>query len=158
MSDPTRAVTVDPAHAAQVVSDFAGSVGLPTPTTAGEVVEMLTRIGYDCTPRTLAEFVEKGYISDPGDVWGPVEVYVLAAALECRRRWLPTPNPRHDLKKSGFRLEIERLRAEGVDPPVRDLDDHSIEDLLLQLCQCDQRAVREALYETVRLKLDGFEE
>lgn len=157
MSDMTRAVTVDPAHAAEVVAGMADSVGLAAPVTAAEVVALLDRLDYACTPNTLAEFVRKGFISDPGDTWDSVSTYCLMAGLEARRRWKPAPS-RHDLKKSGFRLEIERLRAEGVDPPVRDIDDHSVEDLLLQLCQCDQRAVREALYETVRLKLDGCEE
>lgn len=157
MSDQTRIVSVDPAHAERVVADFAASVGLAVPTNAAEVVELLDRLDYDCTPRTLEQFIERGYISDPGDCWDCVAVYCLLGGLESRRRWKPTPS-KHDLKKSGARLEIEKLQAEGIDPPVVDLDRTTVEDLLIQLTQCDQRAIREVIFEALKLKLAGYEE
>lgn len=152
-----RAVPVDAEHAATVVADLAAGVGLPTPTTAEEVVEMLTKLDYDVTRGTVAEFARKKYFGpDPGDAWTPADVYAFMAALEARRRWRPTPS-RHDMKKSGFRIEVERLQAEGV-TPVHDLDDHTLEDLLLQIAQADNRMLREALLESINLKLRHFEE
>ena len=52
---------------------------------------------------------------------------------------------------------IERTVADGCEP-LPDLDQHSLEDLLLQLVGSDHRATRECLYEALRLKLAGFEE
>lgn len=157
MSDQTRTVAVDPEHAARVVADFADAHGLPVPTTPGEAVELARACGYDCTPGTVAEFVRKGYVSDPGGVADAVWVYCFIAALEARRRWKPTPCV-HDPKKSGTRLLIEQMRNAGVAEPLNDIDRYTVEDLLLQLTNCDNRAVREALYEAVKAKLQGFEE
>ena len=157
MSDPTRTVPVDPRHAARVVGDFAATVGLATPANAAEAIELLTKLDYAVSKRTLEEFIERKYISDPGDAWDCVAVYCLMGALESRRRY-KSADRRHDFKKTGIRLEIERLRAEGIDPPIHDIDDITLEDLLLQITQCDQRAIREALYETLREKLRGYEE
>lgn len=157
MSDPTRTVNIDPEHAARVVGDFADSVNLPVPTTAGEVVAFLERCDYLVTARTLSEFAEKHYVSDPGDQWDAVAVYCLMAALESRRRWKPAPS-RHDHKKTGISLQIEAARAAGVAEPINDLDRYTVEDLLLQLTQCDHRATRECLYEALREKLRGYEE
>ena len=65
----TRAVTVDPAKAGQVIGDFCERYGLPRREsfTPAELCELLGKMGYDCTPGTLGEFVRKGYVRDPGD-------------------------------------------------------------------------------------------
>src|SRR5262245_56374046 len=156
---PGRIMQVDPEHAGRVVGEIAEQLGLPRADsyTPAEAADCAHRMEYACTPAAVAEFVRKRYISDPGEVWEPVHVYCLLGALESRRRWQPTPC-KHDLKKSGVRLEVERLRAQGVNEPIAELDRASIEDLLLQLVQCDYRATRECLYEALNLKLAGFEE
>ena len=120
-------------------------------------VDFLRRLDYDVTPNTLAEFERKHYFA-PADAseMTAVEIYCLMAALEARRRWKPTPS-QHDAKKSGARLAIEQLQAQGI-PPVNDLDNHTLEDLLLQLTGCPDRAIRECIYETLVLKLKGLEE
>jgi hypothetical protein len=155
-----RTVQVDPAHAARVVHDFADRVGLPVKDrySPDEMCQLLRWLGYDVTPGVLEEFTRKGYVSDPGDAWDVVSVYTLAAALESRRRWLPTPCHQHDSKKSGARLLIEQAARDGVAQPIQDLDRVTIEDLLLQLVANDARAEREVLFEAIRLKLSGFEE
>ncbi|HVK14432.1 MAG TPA: hypothetical protein VM597_37180 [Gemmataceae bacterium] len=159
MFDQSRAVTIDPVKAEEVVTHLCERAGRPVQDqfTPAEVAGLLSAVGYVVTQGTLAEFVRKRYVSDPGDQWSPVNIYCLAAALESRRRWAPAPGP-HDLKKTGIRLELERLQADGVNPPIVDLDRYTLEDLLLQMAQSDNRMEREALYETLRLKLDGFEE
>ena len=154
--DETRTIAVDPDHAARVVGDFCDSVGVPVPTGTSDVCELLDRLGYQCTPGTLAEFVRKGYVSEPAE-WDAVSVYCLMAALELRRRWKRTPCPQHDHKKTGARLFVERSLAEGG-PGVNDLDRYSVEDLLLQLTQTGDRPTRECLFEALTLKLSGFEE
>jgi hypothetical protein len=156
---PHRAVPVDPAASERVVASLCDAAGMPMQDEFDRdgVAALLRSCGYDCTPGVVAEFVRKSYISEP-EVWTAPYVHALTAALECRRRWLPTPNVYHDPKKSAQRLEIERLQNEGVNPPIDDLDQHTVEDLLIQLVQHDQRHVREALYECLRFKLDGFEE
>jgi hypothetical protein len=157
--DETRAVRIDPEHAERVVADFAEHVGLPAleTYTPADAAELVSRHDYVCTPGTISEFIRKGYFGpqDP-DALTPVEVYCLLGALESRRRWKPTPS-RHDAKKSGARLAIEQTEMQGASA-INDLDQHTVEDLLLQLTGCDNRAVRECLYEALRLKLEGFEE
>jgi len=157
--DQSRAVVIDPRHATQVVGDFAESVGLPRAESysPAQACLLLGRLGYDCPLNTIREFTAKGYIGDPGDTWAPVNVYCLMAALEARRRWLRTPCV-HDAKKTGVRLMLEQRLNEGINPPVDDLDSHSVEDLLLQLIGSDNRAERECLFEVLRLKLAGYEE
>lgn len=63
----------------------------------------------------------------------------------------------HDYKKSGARLIVEQLQSAEAEP-FNDLDRYSIEDLILQVVTCDDRATREALGEGLRLKLANFEE
>jgi hypothetical protein len=157
--DQTRQVQVDPERARQVVSDLALSAGMVAQDAYApdEVVALLAALDYDATPNTLAEFQRKRYVPAVEGDWSPVDVYCLLAALESRRRWRPAPS-RHDPKKSGARLEIERLQREGVNPPVVDLDGYSVEDLLLQMVGSDNRAERECLLEVLRLKLAGYEE
>jgi len=127
--------------------------------TAREAVEMLADLGYDVSLNTLREFVAKGYIADHADAWTPVALYALTGALDSRRRWQPTPCV-HDARKSAMRLMIEQIRAEGIDPPIHDIDGTTLEDLLLKLVGSDHRGSREALYEAVKVKMDrcGFVE
>lgn len=158
---PFRCVPVDPDVSAKCVANIAALAGLDAAEsyTARQVVQMMRAAGYACTLNTLREFISKRYISPPTDMdaWDSVYVWTLANALESRRRWQPTPNPRHDVKKSVARLEIERQVAAG-EPAIADIDQYTVEDLLIQLVNCDQRGIREALYEAVKLKLDGLEE
>src|SRR5262245_24830772 len=158
-ADPRRVATVDPHHAAQVIGDFCAHHGGPRLDgfTADQAVELLDRMGYAINLGTVAEFIRKGYVGDPGESWSPVAVYCLTAALEARRRWTESPDCPHNVKKTGIRLQIEQLRSEGVEP-VNDLDRHTVEDLLLQLAGSDNRAERECLYEVLRLKLADYEE
>jgi hypothetical protein len=159
MIPQTRLVHVDPERAATMLAavcerfDFPVKDEYSTP----EVADLMRRCGYAVTPAVVAEFVRKGYITDTDNLWTPVDVFHFSAALDSRRRWLPTPCV-HDARKSGFRLQVETLRNQGVDPPVNDLDQHSLEDLLIQLTTADDRPTREMLYELIRLKLEGFEE
>lgn len=156
-----RLVQIDPAHARRVVEDHCHAVGLPSPDTWSpeEASVLLGRLDYECPPAVILEFARKGYICPPENdrALTAVDLYGLMCALESRRRWKATPS-RHDVKKSGFRLQLETLIRNGVNPPVHDLDEHSIEDLLLRLVACDERMMRESLYETIKLKLAGFEE
>lgn len=158
-----RVVSVDAAHAEHIVTDLAASVGRMVPTSSSEVVTLLAALDYAVRPDTLREFTAKRYVSPPVDgVWDAVAVYCLLAAMESRRRWRPEPldgsATRHRHKKTAFRVELERLTAEGVNPPIVDLDSHSVEDLLIQLVQTDCRMTREAIFEAVALKLAGLEE
>src|SRR5262245_4659806 len=159
--DQQRLTQVDADEARRLISAWAVSLGLPAegPYADGEVVRMLTAAEYAAVPGTPSECVRKGYCPGPPIpmAWTPAEVYALAAALESRRRWKATPS-KHDPKKTGARLLIEKIRAEGCDTPCNDLDAHTVEDLVLRLVQCDSRAERECLYEVLRLKLEGFEE
>jgi hypothetical protein len=157
MLNMCRREQVDPTHAAAVVGGFLERLNRPAQDTfsAAQAAELMRLLGYNCSPRTLTEFVEKKYLPD-FEVWDAVAVYCLAGALEARRRWQPAPSP-HDTKKTGLRLRIEQLQAQGI-VPIHDLGDLTIEDALLQICQSDSRNEREALYEVLRLKLAGFEE
>ena len=65
MPDPTRTVNVDPRHAERVVAGFAECVGLAVPTNAARAVELLDRLDYAVTPRTLEEFIEKLAATSP---------------------------------------------------------------------------------------------
>jgi hypothetical protein len=157
--DQTRVMHVDPAHARRVIEDLSAQAGVPflDSYSPGQAAVLAFALDYDCSLGTVAELVRKRYIA-PEDPEGlsPVDVYCLLGALEARRRWKHAPSA-HDAKKSGVRLQIEAMQAQGVEP-VNDLDDHTVEDLLLQLTGADNRALREILYETLRLKLKGFEE
>lgn len=156
---PTRLMQVDPERAAAMLAAVCERFDFPVKDeyATAEVADLLTRCGYAATPGVIAEFVRKGYILDTGDVWTPADVFHFSAALDSRRRWLPTPCV-HDARKSGFRLQIENLRNQGLTQPVNDLEQHSLEDLLIQLTENDSRPTREMLYELIRLKLEGFEE
>ncbi len=151
-----RTVMIDTAKAEALVSGFCERTGFEVKPvySASEVCSMLTALGYSVRLDTLREFVAKGYVSDFGDSWDAVAVYALSAALEARRRWTPTPSP-HDFKKTAMRVEIERLRAEGIDPPIYDIDTTSLEDLLIRITGCDHRGSREALYEIILVKLEA---
>ncbi len=157
--DETRTVHVDPEHARRVIEAFSVQVGLPFREAYSpfDAAELARAHEYGCSPGTITEFIRKGYFGpvDP-EALSPADVYCLFAALEARRRWQPCPS-RHDAKKTGIRLAIEQLQADGT-APLHDLDDHSLVDLLLQLVQSDNRPLRELLYESLRLKLKDFEE
>lgn len=158
---PDRTVPMDPAASERLVAALCSAANMPYlgAFDRDDVAALLRACGYDCTPGVVAEFIRKGYVSEPpDDSWTPPYVHALCASLECRRRWLPTPNAFHDAKKSAQRIEIERMVADGIEEPVADLDRHSIEDLLIQLTQSESRMHREALHECLRLKLRGFEE
>lgn len=154
-----RVMHFDPVKAEQIVGDFCERIGWERKETftPQECVDLLTRLDYDCTLRTLEEFKEKKYVANTGDAWDAVRLYALTAALESRRRWKRCPSV-HDWKKSGVRLQLEQLANDGVSSPISDLDAFTIEDLLLWVTGSDNRQEREALYETLRLKLQGFEE
>lgn len=156
---PRRLVQVDPDQAAAMLAGVCARFGLPVKDeyTTAEVSDLMQRAGYAAPPGVIAEFVRKGYVADTGDSWTPTDIFHLSAALDSRRRWGATPNL-HDARKSGFRLQLETLRNQGVNPPVNDLDEHSLEDLLIQLTENDARPTREMLYELIRVKLEGYEE
>ncbi len=154
-----RTITVDPAHGRAVIEQFCVEAGVPfvESFTSAQAAELATRHDYACTVGTILELQRKGYISaQDTEALSPADVYCLLGALEARRRWKPAPS-RHDSKKSGIRLQIEAAQAHG-EQPIHDLDSHTVEDLLLQLTQTDNRTLREILYETLRLKLADYEE
>ena len=161
MSDQTRAIRVDPDHAKMLLNALCEGIGFEVKDEYEpvEVATLMRHAGFAVTPATIPEFVRKGYIAEPLDpgAWDASAIYTLCAALASRRRFLPTPCV-HDARKSGFRLQLETIIAGGQYPPINDLDQHSIEDLLIQLTECDDRPTREILYETLRLKIEGFEE
>jgi hypothetical protein len=136
MHDQTRVATVSPKEAEQLLENFCLDTGYPLKDQyePDEVVDILRRLGYDATVGTIPEFLRKNYISDPGDAWDAVAICNLACAMFARRRWLPAPSM-HDPCKTDMRLEIERLQSAGVDPVIVDLDQHTIEDLLLRIVQ-----------------------
>lgn len=121
--------------------------------TRDEVARLMHASGYACSLNTIGEFIRKRFIGDPdGDIWTPSHVYCLGMALESRRRWQPMPNLAHDSKKSGARQRLEMAKLAGAE--VNDLDQYTLEDLLLRMAEDERRAVREANYEAVLLKLE----
>lgn len=160
---PNRTVQIDPFVSEKVLVSLCDHAGIEVQESFDRdgMAELLRACGYDVVPGTVAEFVRKKYIADPPEgQWTAPFIHAMTAALECRRRWLPTPNPKHDAKKSAMRLEIERLRGEGIDPPIHDIDSTTLEDLLIQLATSEQRMHREALLEAVLVKCEtlGFRE
>ena len=130
------------------------------PFTPDEVVQLLCKVGYDCTRGTLLEFFRKGYISPPpNNEWTAPFVHGLIASMDCRRRWLPAPNDFHDARKSNALLQVESAAREGIDTFI-DLDEYTLEDLLLHLTGTDNREIRETLYLACRRKMAdlGFRE
>ncbi|MCI0638473.1 MAG: hypothetical protein L0Y72_14185 [Gemmataceae bacterium] len=157
--DDTRVMVVDPVRARAVIEAFCQEANVPflEAFTAAQAAELATGLDYVATPWTVQECIDKKYFSAADSAaLSPTELYCFLAALEARRRWKPTPS-KHDARKTGCRLFIEQNVGNGL-PAVNDLDDHSIEDLTLQLVASDNRSVREVLYETLRLKLAGLEE
>ena len=155
---PGRSVQPNPEMSARIVAAFCqvASMELQDTFSRAEVANLLRKCGYDCTPGTIAEFIRKGYIGEPAaDEWPARYVHALAASLECRRRWLPTPNRLHDGKKSSIRVLIEQAKNDGNEAPIGDLDQFSIEDLLIQIAENEVRNVREALLESIRLKMSS---
>lgn len=159
MIDATRKMEIDPIHAARVVGDFCDQVDLTRRESFSipEACDFLTRMGYACTPGTVAEFVRKKYVAEIGDTLDCTQLYCFMAALDCRRRWQPSPCI-HDPKKTGLRIQLEELVAQGINPPFNDLDAMTVEDALLQMCMSPNRFERETLYEALTWKLAGFEE
>jgi hypothetical protein len=149
-----RQVHIDPIHARRRrrLAESVGMLARDEYTAAGCAAGHA--VGVHLHPPHLTEFAEKGYMLDHGETWDGKSVYCLLAALESRRRWKPTPS-RHDVKKSGARLQIEQAQAAGV--PILELEQYTVEDLLIWLTGSDSRAERECLYEIARLKLAGFE-
>lgn len=134
MKDETRTVHVDPNRAADIVGTFLDRAGVerkPSYSFA-EVADLAARLGYQCSPRVIIEFIGKNYMPDPGDHFDCVGIFCLIAALESRRRWGRTPNA-HDGKKTQYRLQLEEVQNDGIDPPVRDLDRYTLEDLCIHL-------------------------
>lgn len=157
--DQTRVVRVDPEHAERFVGELAAHVGLPEREswTPAEAADLLRRLEYECTPATIGEFIRKGYFGPENDqALSPTDVFCLVQAMDSRRRWKATPS-RHDPKKSGARLLLERQRAEGLEV-FHDLDEFTLEDLLLRLVGTTDHATREVLYEGIVAKLaaQGF--
>lgn len=152
-------INIDPAIAAAAVDQLAASVGLPVllAYSPDQAAELAARLEFDAKPGTVAEFVRKGYLkaTDPAALT-PQEVYQFIGGLDRRRRWKAAPS-QHDLKKSNIRLHVEQGQAAGL-APFHDLAAHSIEDLLLQLTESDERWFREVVHEALKLKLQGFEE
>lgn len=150
----TRTTIPTPAESEAVVRAMAAATDqeFRESWTLTEAANFLRSCDYACTPGILMRLVSREYVSDPRGDWRPQHVHCAAAALESRRRWQPTPS-RHDAKKSAARLQIETARKEGIDV-FNDLDATTLEDLLIQLTQTDQRQIREVLYEAVREKMD----
>src|SRR5262245_47823136 len=154
MPDQLRTVTVNPTEARATIEQWCGDLGVPfrEAFSAAEAAELARRLHFEAVPGTVAEFQRKGYFACPdAGALSPVELFCWLMALDARRRWRPSPSA-HDLKKSAARLQAERARAAG-EPPVIDLERFTLEDCLLQLVGCDQRQLREALYECAREKL-----
>lgn len=127
--------------------------------TAWQTAAWLRERGYDASEGTIHELMRKGYVGLPdAEAIIPAELSAIMAALECRRRWLPYPNPHHDAKKSGARLLLEQMQHAGNPAPVHDLEKFTVEDLLIRMAQSDHRGQREAIHEALRLKLLGMEE
>lgn len=151
-----RAVQPNPAVSEQVVAGMCIAAGIDPQEsfTRDEMIQLLRGCNYHVVPATISEFERKDRIDVPADdVWTAPHVHQFVSGLEIRRRWLPTPNKFHDPKKSATRLMIEQAAAQGVNDPIADLDKHSLEDLLLQIAMIEDRQVREALYETIKLKM-----
>ncbi len=159
--DLDRVILPTPAESERIVRTMASATDqeFRETWTLDQAAEFLRRCDYDCTPGVLLRFISRGYVSEPpGGRWTALHLHCASASLEGRRRWLSAPS-RHDAKKSEARLQIESAQAQGI-PVFHDLENSSLEDLLIQFVQTDQRQLREVLYEAVRAKMDqlGFVE
>jgi hypothetical protein len=120
------------------------------------MVEMLAKEGYAIGPGTLSELERKGYFKPPASgVWTGEQVVQLCRTLNTLRRWKPGPN-QFDALKPKIRLMIEA----GDDAPLKKLEGSTIELLLLQITESDDRDTRELLREAIvrRMNEVGFVE
>ena len=150
------AVAPDPDVSEHIVSRICAATNLPRPEffTVDQVVELLDAFGYAITPGTILEFDRKHYAAQPATpLWNSMFVHQLACALEKHKRWKKWPNPRHDGKKAGARLIVEQAEAEGRPSPWEDLDEQSLENLLLAINFHDERGDRAMVFEAIREKL-----
>lgn len=157
MSEPIRQFV--PQNSASLIEDLCGICGIPfsDPLDTNHVVKLLNKLGYLVDRSVVAEFVRKGYITSPiiAGQWTAQQVHEFMAGLEWRRRW--QVGSAHDLKKSGAQLALEQAQLAGKHQYIEDLDQHTIEDMLVLMTLAEQRSVREALLVAVKQKLEVLE-
>ncbi len=147
---------IDSEHSERIVEAMADNAGVEFKPeySREEVSSMLVANGYDCPVGVVCEFHRKGYLIEPADgVWTAPRIHGLAAALASRRRWLPYPNPRFDQFKTGIKLQVEQMAAQGIAEPFSDLDKQTIEDLLVKVAIEEQSGHREFICEVIRHKM-----
>ncbi len=151
-------IQIDPAVAARKVAELCAfaDVEMKDEWTREEVANLLHACGYAVTLGTVGEMIRKNYVGEPDDDrWEPGHIFALAMSLESRRRWLPMPNLAHDGKKSAARQAIEMARLSGA-VEIDDLDQFSLEDLLIRMAETSNLQLREGYHEGIRAKLEDL--
>jgi hypothetical protein len=120
------------------------------------VVALLDRCDYVVGPGTFSEFERKGYFQPPGNgIWTAEQVVRLVRTLNYLRRWKPGSNQFDKVKPL-----IRRMIESGDDSALKDLEGSTIEVLLVQIAEADDRNTREMLREAIirRMNEVGFVE
>jgi hypothetical protein len=132
------------------------------PCDTATVLKLLAAVEYKADVETVHRYIADGYIVPAKDetgahAWLAANIVEFATALEKRRMWLPF-SALHDHKKSPFERGHEIAQARGLAEGVcRDIDKHTVEDLLLYLKDADTQPARDALYLALKLKLEALD-
>jgi hypothetical protein len=152
-TDPNQIEMLTDRECEALLVDWCAAAGLEPrwPLTADDAVTVLRDGGqYVATVGVLAHLDGLGLFEAP-DLWSARDVIRLAAVLEGRRQWRPTPSV-HDSKKPTELLNYEQARADGrLGELVNLLTDRGVDlrTSLLLMVAADNRMQRERLLSTV---------
>jgi len=139
----------------QFISDAALQIEFPA--SDENIVKLFTVMEYEIDLQVIRDYIDNGYIPCPQMIsgkrlWTIADACHLHAALEYRRAWA-SPSSFHDCKKSQARLDRDRASWTSDDSFESDVEETSLEDLLIAIAESDNRQVRECLHEALRIKL-----
>jgi|GEM_PF-2270673 len=128
------------------------------PCDTNTVIALADAGGYVVDHNVVREFVRKGYFPAPKRhpqtcqyAWSATHICLFIEALDLRRRWQPH-HPLHAHKL--WAIEVKDLLAkEAGQNAIPDLDQYSVEDLILMLEQNADQGIRQVICHALRLKL-----
>jgi hypothetical protein len=154
-----RTFAIDEATAARKIAGWweHADIHEAYPASTETVVSLLRGLQYEVDEKVAAEFIRKGYITEPpkrGNLhkWRAQDIIGLATALEGRHRWQRGATV-HSHKWSAMELRQHAAEAEDRPSAFDDLDHHTCEDLLFLMVTADDASVREAIRVALFVKL-----
>lgn len=131
------------------------------PATTATVVKLMTGLEYVVDAAAIGDYIERGRMIPPpmrgrNRVWMAADIVELLSVLENNRKWRPL-SVRHQHKKTRWEIHRELALAGQAPPVFDDLDRFTVEELLRQLVEVDQREVRELLHTAIMIKIDELQ-